>query len=243
MAGHVTGTGASLAATMGLGYAVHGAKFATSASGVLSGIGLHGFVSGIGHSEEDTIQGVVNEGLDTAALSVAGEFAGPLVGGARRAIKGMADSVQPRSFIKFLGGNIDKMPPTQVSKVQRVLNYKLDEKPLVGMFTSRKEIAENIAKARQKEYLITSRILDTADNSKIPLDAEDMFNEIFDEVIRPELSSINPDKIRTASSVGKWLQGTFFNTTKEITTDPKTGNPLTKTLMANKNLTLKSLNH
>ncbi len=242
MASHVAGTGTSLAATMGLGYAVHGAKFAQSASGVFSGIGLHGFVSGIGHSEEDTIQGVINEGLDTAALGVAGEFAGPLLGGSRKALGEVVEKVVPSQFVKFLGGNIDKMPPSQVAKVQKVLDYQLDGKPIIGLLDSRKQIVEKLSKARQTEHLITSRILDTADDSKVALNAEDMFNEIYEEVIRPEMSSLNPDKRNTAGSVGKWLQGTFFNTTKEITTDPKTGAPLTKTLIANKNLNLKNLN-
>lgn len=255
-AGDIAGSLASGLATTGLGTAIHGAKLMKTAGATLGTAMSVGFAHGIGRSENETIAGMLHEGIEGAKMGFIGEVGGPaLIKGAQTVGKNISqkimDKVSPSSFVKFLGGVAHDVEDSlqSVGKpikdwTYRMLNYVDEEQePLIKLFDSRKVMADKVHIAKNKAGAEMGSILSKIDNDlKLEIDPQLMHNDIYSSVIEPLLDTTNPDQIKAANRAALYLKNTFFDAVEEINTiDPKTGTPVNTVKLANKKLTLKNL--
>ena len=246
LSGDIAGSIGSTLATLGLGKAVHGAKVMKTAGGLLGTHASVGFAHGVGRSEDQTIEGMLQEGKEGAIMGVAGELAGPFMGAAGKQLANKVESVIPKHFVKFLGGNIDNMGESEVSKVMKVLNYTDDAgAPLVRLKDSRKVMADKVDMARQAEGAKMGAVLKRVDDDlKLELDPQIMHDDIFEHVLEPLMKEPDPDQLDAAARGAKYLKRLFFDAAEEVNTiDPKTGTPINTTKLVNKKLTLQALNN
>mgnify|MGYP003147763267 CR=1 FL=1 len=226
MGGNVAGLVANSAATLGLGAYVHGANAVRSGIGAMGIIGGAGFVHGVGSSESDKLEDWLSEGKEGAGAAMAGEM---LLPGAK-ALKSI-EKTKLSGFLQYLGVKshiADNALQTMGKKVDswgtRCLNY-VDEagEKLFAPFKNRIQLADDVADAANIEGAKMGSILKKIDDTaNLNIDAQSMYADITDYVLKPFANTIDPNQLKSVKAVDSKLRQAIF---KNPNIDAKTQLP------------------
>jgi hypothetical protein len=232
LSGDIAGSLASTVLTLGGGSAIKAGSITKSALELSKHAGV-GFVHGVGRSEDDTIEGIAAEGLESAALGVAGEAVGPILGKGYGAIKQQAKKTSAGSLIKFLGDkystveqNLSRVGKPVVEWAERLIGYTDDAgKSLVDISVKRKDLLDNFVSAKKSSGNEMGKILKQVDNElKLNIDTSILKQNLKDEFVTPFKSSVIPEDKAVAASLEEYLDSIFENVAKRTeNVDAKTG--------------------
>ena len=232
LSGDIAGSLASSMLTLGGGSAFKAGSITKSALELSKHAGV-GFVHGVGRSEEDTIEGIAAEGLEGAALGVAGEAVGPVLGKGYAASKQAVKRVSAGGLIKFLGDkystveqNLSRVGKPVIEWADRLLGYTDDAgKPLVNISAKRKDLLDNFVSAKKSSGNEMGKILKQVDSElKLDIDTSLLKQNLKDEFITPFKASVVPEDKAVAASLEEYLDSIFENVAKRTeSVDAKTG--------------------
>ena len=212
-----------------------GATLAKNAS-VLARQGTISFAHGVGDSSEETIDGVVKEGLGAAAIGTGIELASPVVGKAAKFTAKKLGDITPGALITFLGDkystvqtNLQKVGKDTVDWADRILSLKgADGKELITRTASRKELGKRFDDARQLAGQKMGQTLSMADNlletAGKPIDAQALRTQLESEFVIPSLNSVKVGEQEAGERILKYLDQSFTKAgSSKLTKDAKTG--------------------
>lgn len=226
MGGNIAGLVANTASSMGVGAYLHGAKAVRSGIGAMGVIGGAGFVHGVGSSESDKLEDWISEGKEGAGAAMAGEMFMPGI----KAVKAL-EKTKVSGFLQYLGvkphianNALETMGKKVNSWGTRCLNY-VDEtgEKLFAPFKKRIELADDVVEAANIEGAKMGAILNKIDSTaNLKIDAQSMYADIVDYVLKPFANTIDPNQVRSVKAVDAKLKQAIF---KNPNIDAKTRLP------------------
>lgn len=205
MGGDVLGTAMGERAFFGLSSKLGGTSYANSLSGFLSTHGVFGAAHGLGRSEEQTLQGKINDMLTGGALGTAGGAIGLSMGlqGIKK-VEQASEKVSQKAFLNWLG--IDR-PFKFQRKLQssgkqldefaeRLFTYDMPDSkdiakkiPVIDILDTKEEMfykVSDAAKIAGKAMSDTIEAIDVNVDLKKHLDAKGLYKEIVEEIFDGE---------------------------------------------------------
>ena len=235
-AGEIAGTFLNYAAVGPLAF---GAGMLTRGGKVLYGT-LSGMAHNLGSSEEETIEGLVEDTARGGVIGATGELAFPAFKQGVQAAKETAQRVRTGSLIKFLGGpgtdprrRLGEVGKKAEDFAERMVNYNdADGTPLIKPFMNRKKLSDTLNKNADRIGDKMSDILSDIDEAigKPVINGYHLRNEVREQVIKPLMmtKSLPEDKAIGAALEDYIIKLTQSLKSVEQSVDPKTGGNVLK---------------
>ena len=189
LSGDILGSIGSTAVTMGAAGYLRGGSLAAKLGAELVTSAVHG----VGRSEEDTIGGIVKDGVEEGVVGAAFGTIGPIYKGARGVTGEAAKHIRAGSFISFLGDNSNKVKDSLKGKSKDVVDWATrmvgytDEtgEAIVTPFISRKELTEKFSKLKTTHWNQMGKILDQVDDDiGLQINAKQLYSHLDDVALR-----------------------------------------------------------